>query len=58
MPEPKKYQQADGIEVNTEAHGDPIEELDIRPEDIDQVKGGARRLGDPCDGGEIAKKLG
>jgi hypothetical protein len=50
-------QQADGTEVNTELHGDPIEELDIRPEDIDQVKGGARRAGDPCDGGEISSKL-
>ena len=47
-------QQADGSDENTELAGDPSRDLDIRPEDVDQVKGGAlpRRVGDPCDGGE------
>jgi hypothetical protein len=50
--------QADGNDVNTELHGDPSRDLDIRPEDIEQVKGGAKpRPGDPCDGGERSKKL-
>lgn len=31
-----------------------IEELDVRSEDADKVKGGRRE--DPCAGGEIAKK--
>ena len=51
-------QQADGNDVNPEFHGDPSKDLDIRPEDVDQVKGGALpRRGDPCDGGEYSKQL-
>jgi hypothetical protein len=59
MTEPRKeYQQAEYSDVNTELHGDPSRDLEIRPEDIDQVKGGRKRSEDPCAGGEIAKKLG
>jgi hypothetical protein len=59
MTEPRReYQQADGNDVNTELHGDPSRDLDIRPEDVDQVKGGALpRREDPCQGGEYSKKL-
>lgn len=28
-----------------------LEDLDIRPDEVDKVKGGRR--GDPCDGGEV-----
>jgi len=47
-------QQADGSDTNPDLQVDPSKDLDIRPEDVDQVKGGAlpRRVGDPCDGGE------
>ena len=31
---------------------DAIEDLDVAEGDADRVKGGARKLGDPCDGGE------
>lgn len=60
MTEPRKdYQEADGNEVNnTELYGDANRDLDIRPEDVDQVKGGRKRQEDPCAGGEISKKLG
>lgn len=59
MTDPRKDQQADGIDSNPEAHGDPNQDLDLRDQDIDQVKGGRARLSsDPCEGGEIAKKLG
>jgi hypothetical protein len=60
MTDPRKdYQQYDANDVNTELHGDPTKDLEIRPEDIDQVKGGRARLSsDPCEGGEISKKLG
>ena len=51
-------QQADGSDANTELQGDPSRDLDIRPEDVDQVKGGALpRREDPCQGGEISPKL-
>ena len=52
-------QQADGSDANTQLQSDPSRDLDIRPEDIDHVKGGAKpKTGDPCDGGEISTKLG
>jgi hypothetical protein len=51
-------QQADGSDANTELQSDPSRDLDIRPEDVDQVKGGALpRREDPCAGGEYSKKL-
>jgi hypothetical protein len=62
MTEPRDdKQQADGNDANTERYGDPSRDLDIRPEDVDHVKGGAlpRRIEeDPCQGGQISKKLG
>ena len=59
MTDPRKdEQQADGSDANTGYQGDPSRDLDIRPEDVDQVKGGALpRREDPCAGGEISKKL-
>jgi hypothetical protein len=30
----------------------PLKDLDSSPDDAEKVKGGARRAGDPCDGGE------
>jgi hypothetical protein len=34
-----------------------LQELDERIDDPDQVKGGRRTTGDPCDGGEISPRL-
>lgn len=30
----------------------PIQNLDVSKDDLEKVKGGLRRTGDPCDGGE------
>lgn len=58
MSDPREQnRQADPRDVNKEAHTDPSRDLEIRPEDVDFVKGGARRSEDPCQGGERSKKL-
>ena len=57
MTDPREFNE----QANTEDSADQIEqidELDARVENDDEVKGGARRAGDPCDGGEIAGGLG
>jgi len=35
-----------------QADQEPLKDLDVDQDDADKVMGGARRAGDPCDGGE------
>ena len=47
-----KSAQPSKVKSDTDVSND----LDARPQDIDKVKGGARkRLEDPCQGGEIVR---
>ena len=58
MPDPRDYnQQADQGTSDDAQRDQQFGDLEVRPEDVDQVKGGRARAGDPCDGGEVTKKL-
>jgi len=51
MPEPTRNTPA-GAPAKPEADKNAKKDLDIRPDEANKVKGGLRRTGDPCDGGE------
>lgn len=56
MTDPREFEEQASPEDGAEQI-EEIDELDARIEDDDQVKGGAKRSSDPCEGGEGSSRL-
>ena len=57
MTDPREFNEQASQDEGTEQI-EQIDELESRVDKADEVKGGAHRAGDPCDGGEISDRLG